>query len=70
LSQNSEPEPGVWLLRTSGPTRAGRQSRDEVRNEIRPLRGQGGVVLDLYARQFEGKALGDNDFVVSADYAE
>ena len=29
-----------------------------------------GVVLDLYARQFEGKALGDNDFVVSADYAE
>ena len=25
-----------------------------------------GVVLDLYARQFEGKALGDNDFVVSA----
>ena len=26
-----------------------------------------GVVLDLYARQFEGKALGDNDFVVSAD---
>lgn len=26
-----------------------------------------GVVLDLYARQFEGKALGDNDFVISAD---
>src|SRR5207253_1999181 len=26
-----------------------------------------GVVLDLYARQFEGNALGDNDFVVSAD---
>ena len=26
-----------------------------------------GVVLDLYARQFGGKALGDNDFVVSAD---
>jgi hypothetical protein len=26
-----------------------------------------GLVLDLYARQFNGKALGDNDFVVSAD---
>jgi DDE superfamily endonuclease len=26
-----------------------------------------GVVLDLYARRFGGKALGDNDFVVSAD---
>jgi len=29
-----------------------------------------GVVLDLYGRQFEGKALRNNDFVVSADYAE
>jgi hypothetical protein len=26
-----------------------------------------GVVLDLYAREFGGKPLGDNDFVVSAD---
>jgi GNAT superfamily N-acetyltransferase len=26
-----------------------------------------GVVLDLYARRFEGKPLGGNDFVVSAD---
>ena len=29
-----------------------------------------GVVLDLYARQFDGKPLGDNDYVISADYAE
>jgi len=26
-----------------------------------------GRVLDLYARQWEGKRLGDNDFVISAD---
>ena len=26
-----------------------------------------GVVLDLYARQFDGKPLGDNDYVISAD---
>ena len=29
-----------------------------------------GRVLDLYGRRFEGKALGSNDCVVSADYAE
>jgi len=29
-----------------------------------------GRVLDLYGRRFGGKALGCNDFVVSADYAE
>jgi len=26
-----------------------------------------GVVLDLYAREFDGKPLGDNDYVISAD---
>src|SRR5438132_379343 len=29
-----------------------------------------GVVLDLYAQEFDGKPLGDNDYVISADYAE